>query len=270
MPRIDLADLDDPRLALYRNLKATNATRDLDQFVVEGEKLVDRLLESDTPVVSVLTTDRQADRIGARLPEGTVHYVVPQALIDGLVGYNFHQGALACGQRRPTPALDEVVARSPLPLTLLVCPRLDNPENLGAMIRLADVFAAAAVVSGERCPDPFSRRVLRVSMGTALRVPVCIEPDLPGALARLRSELGLITAAASTDAAAEPFLRLASQRPDRLALVLGSESAGLTPEWLARCDRQVTIPMRAGADSLNVAVATGILLYHLTAPPGRA
>ncbi len=267
MPRIPIADLDDPRLAVYRHLKATNATRDLDQFVVEGEKLVDRLRESAYPVASVLTTDRQADRIGAPLPADVIHYVVPDGQIDALVGYNFHQGALACGLRVPPPALDDLVRAAPLPLTLIVCPRLDNPENLGALVRLADVFGAAAVVAEARCPDPLSRRVLRVSMGTALRVPVIREADLAGAIDRLRLAHGLILAAASTDPAAEPFERLARHRPPRLALVMGSESAGLAPEWLARCDRPITIPMRPGADSLNVAVAAGILLYHLTPSP---
>ena len=82
---------------------------------------------------------------------------------------------------------------------------------------------------------------------------------------RLRSGHGFETAATVVDADAEPLDTF--RRPDRLALFLGSEGHGLDPEWLALCDRRVTIPMRPGAESLNVAVAAGIALYHTTARP---
>ncbi len=261
MPRIPIDDLDDPRIAMYRHLKATNATRRSGQFVVEGEKLVERLLASPFPTASVLTTDRQAGRIAERLPAELTHYVVPQDRIDGLVGFNFHQGALACGVRRPWPDLDAIVAGAGRRLTLLLCPRLDNPENLGALIRLGDVFGIAALVTGGRCPDPLSRRVLRVSMGTALTLPVLALDDLEAVIATFRVKHGVTLAAAVTDPDAERFADF--DRPDRLALVVGSESAGLAPDWVVRSDRRLTIPMRPGADSLNVAVAAGILLYHL-------
>src|SRR5262249_175489 len=66
---------------------------------------------------------------------------------------------------------------------VVVCPRIDNPENLGAVVRIADVFGADAVLAGGRCPDPLSRRVLRVSMGSALRGPV-VAPHAPPPPAR--------------------------------------------------------------------------------------
>jgi tRNA G18 (ribose-2'-O)-methylase SpoU len=150
--------------------------------------------------------------------------------------------------------------------TLVVCPRLDNPENLGALIRLCDVFGVAAMLVGPRCPDPLSRRVLRVSMGTALGLPVIASGDLGRDLARLGARWGFTTAATVVDADADTEPLDAFRRPERLALLFGSESAGLGTEWLARCDHRLTIPMRAGAESLNVAVAAGIFLHHLTHP----
>ena len=68
MPRIPIENLDDPRIAIYRSLKTTNQTRRLDQFVVEGEKLVARLLESRFPLVSVLVTDRHVPAVGSPFP----------------------------------------------------------------------------------------------------------------------------------------------------------------------------------------------------------
>lgn len=260
MPRVPIDDVDDPRIAIYRTLKATNLTRWSDQFVVEGAKLAERLLQSSFSLVSVLATDRHESRVAALVPDGVPLYVVPYAMIDSLVGFNFHQGVLACGQRRPWPAVDEIIGAAGKRVTLVVCPKLSNPENLGAIVRLCDVFGVDAVLVGGPCPDPLSRRVLRVSMGTALRVPVLRSADLGRELARLRSNCGFEFAATVVDQAAE---RLdAANRPDRFGLLLGSESAGLSEEWLAQCDRRITIPMRPGAESLNVAVAAGIFLHH--------
>jgi tRNA G18 (ribose-2'-O)-methylase SpoU len=259
---IAIDDLDDPRLAIYRHVKRTNHTRDLGQFVLEGEKLLDALLASDHPVASVLVTDRKADAIAAKVPGETPVYVVPHERIGEIVGYGFHLGVVSSGVRLPPPDLDAVMAKLGPRATLIVCPRIDNPENLGSIVRLADVFGAAAVVVGGKCPDPLSRRVLRVSMGTALARPVLAADDLAPLWDRLRTDHRVRFAAAVTDTDATPFDRY--QRPDRLALVLGCEGTGLEPPWLDRCEDRITIPMRPGAESLNVALAAGILLHRLT------
>jgi tRNA G18 (ribose-2'-O)-methylase SpoU len=266
MPRIPIDHLDDSRIAIYRHLKANNRTRTGGQFVVEGEKLVDRLLASPFPTATALVTDRHEPRIAPRLPPDVPLFVVPHAMIHALVGFNFHQGILACGVRRPWPDLEDLVCRAGPRATLVVCPRLDNPENLGSIVRIADVFGVVAVVVGGRCPDPLSRRVLRVSMGTALRLPVLASTDLERDAERLGS-WGFERVAAVAEPGAEPFG--AARRPPRLALFLGCEGSGLGPEWVARCDRRVTIPMRPGAESLNVAVAAGILLHHFARAPAE-
>lgn len=259
---IPIHDLDDPRLAMYRDLKATNLTRDSGQFVVEGEKLFDRLRDSRFPLSSVLATDRLAESIGPRVPDGVPLFVVPERAIAGLVGYHFHRGVLACGVRVPWPTIPELLGASTRTATVVVCPRIDNPENLGAIARIADVFGIDSILVGPRCPDPFSRRVVRVSMGSALGVPILVADDLAAELRRLRAEMGFEVVATVLDRSAESLQAYA--RPDRLALLLGSEGHGLAPEWVALSDTSLTIPMRAGAESLNVAVAAGILLHHLT------
>jgi tRNA G18 (ribose-2'-O)-methylase SpoU len=262
MPRIPIDDLDDPRLTVYRHLKATNETRGGDTFIVEGEKLVYRLLSSRFPVDSVLVTDRYEGHHAAQVPDDVPMFVIRHEQIETLVGYHFHRGVLACGHRRAWPDLDSTLRAMPPRATLLICPTLDKPDNLGAILRIADAFGVDAVLIGDSCPDPLSRRVVRVSMGAALRLPVFVEDDLIGAMGRVRFDHGFEIFAADAHADAEPLDRVA--RPSRMALVLGSEAFGLDAGWLALADRRVTIPMRAGADSLNVAVAAGILLHHFT------
>ncbi|MGP0066545.1 MAG: TrmH family RNA methyltransferase [Isosphaeraceae bacterium] len=262
MPRIPIDDLDDPRIAIYRSLKATNLTRGLGQFVVEGERLVERLVASRFPVVSLLVADRHEPKLAVEVPEGVPVYVVSDARVDAIVGFPFHRGVLACAERRPWPSLEEIVADRDRRLFLAICPKLSNPENLGALARIGDVFGIDAILAGPECPDPLSRRVLRVSMGTALRLPIIVEEHLADVASRLTRKDGVELVAAVADPAAEPFGRL--ERPRRLGLVLGDEHEGIDPEWLGMCGRSVTIPMRTGASSLNVAVAAGILICHFS------
>jgi tRNA G18 (ribose-2'-O)-methylase SpoU len=256
-----ITNLDDPRLAVFRSLKATNQTRGLDQFVVEGEKLVHRLLQSRFPVVSILATERYVDQLDGLVPAAIPLYIVPFALIHKIVGFPFHRGVLACGRRLPWPTVDELVASGQGPITLVVCPRLGNPENLGAIARIGNAFGIDGLLVGSTCPDPLSRRVLRVSMGSVLHLPLLVSDHPEGEVDRLVQELGVELWAAVADAGAEPFEAIV--RPPRLALVMGEEDQGVDPAWLNRCGRIITIPMRRGAGSLNVSVATGILLHHL-------
>ncbi len=138
---------------------------------------------------------------------------------------------------------------------------MQDPENLGSILRIAAALGIALVL-GTGCCDPFSRRVLRVSMGAALQVPILEASCLCDELAVARAHFGLELWAAVTGGDATPFDR--PKRPPRVALLLGSEGHGLGEPWLGLSDRRVTIPMQPKVDSLNVAIAAGILLYHLT------
>ena len=148
--------------------------------------------------------------------------------------------------------------------TIVVCPDVQDPTNLGSIIRTSAAFGCAAVVLGRSCADPFSRRVLRVSMGAALAVPVVEARDLAADVQALQgAEFEIV--ASVIDRHAQP---LASEpRAARLALLLGGEGHGLTDDWLAVADRRVTIPMQLGIDSLNVAVAAAVLLYEFCSEP---
>lgn len=265
MSILHIDDLADPRLAIFRSLKATNETRGQPLFVVEGEKLLDTLLASRFPVESALANERTAERIAAKMPPGVPVYVLTGPRIGEVVGYNFHQGVLGCGRRVKGPSLDEILVH-PSCSTLVVLPEIHNPENLGSIIRTADVFGVDSVVAGPTCPDPLSRRVLRVSMGTALALPVIVEDDLAHALGACRDRHGFRLVATVTAPDAEPLESFAARRPERVALMLGTEAHGLADRWREMADHVVTIPMRHGAESLNVSIATGILLYRLASP----
>ncbi len=295
MPFLPIQSLDDPRLTVFRDVKATRHPRWVRCFIAEGARLVKRLLSSDYVVESMLLTEGRVEEFSPWLRSDVPTFVMPQALAAELVGYNFHCGAMACALRRPSPRLDDIMARGGERKTFVVCPDVNDPENIGTLIRLGAAFGIDAMLLGPACADPFSRRVLRVSMGNALTLPIVCSRDLNADLRRLKSEWQVQLAATVVENSdptdgdgvvrtptsghpdvgvratntAEP-LALAG-RPARLALLFGNEANGLGSEWLDLCDRRLTIPMSA-ADSLNVAIAAGIFLYHFTtsapdAPP---
>ncbi|MEX0585015.1 MAG: RNA methyltransferase, partial [Pirellulales bacterium] len=261
MPRFEVTSLDDPRLEPFRSLKDTNRTRWQSLFVAEGEKLVQRLLESDFPVVSVLADRQHEERLASWLRPELDLLIVDDPLVSAIVGFNFHRGVLACGRRKLHPTLDQIAAPLDRRLTLVVCPDVQDPENLGTIARTSLALGVDALLLGPNCGDAFSRRVLRVSMGAVLRLPIRRCEDLSAELCELRTRWQLQLAATVLDPRAEPLTEF--ERPLRFALLLGNEGHGLDADVVAACDRRLTIPMPAGADSLNVSVAAGIFLYQL-------
>jgi len=259
-----VSSLDDPRLACYRNLKDRELAREGGVFIAEGELIVRRLLESGWPVESLLLSPRMLDQLEPLAASGVPVYVLPDAMLGQIVGFAFHLGVLACGRRVAWPTLEQAARQWGRRATVLVLPGIANTENLGALLRIAAGFGAEAALLGPRCGDVLYRQCVRVSMGAVFRLPIVQCDRLERDLRALREDWGFELVAAVLEADAQPLHQ--AQRPDRLALMLGNEAKGLSPEHLALCHRRLTIPMQCGTDSLNVAIAAAVFLYHFRAP----
>jgi tRNA G18 (ribose-2'-O)-methylase SpoU len=267
---VSVDDVDDPRLADYRHLK----DRDLSagshgRFIAESERVVRRLCESGLQVHSILATparletlaDVRARAAAQRVPV----YVAEQALLNRIAGFPVHRGCLAVGQR-PHAASIPANAR-----TILVLEDLVDADNLGASVRNAAAFGADALVLSPRCADPFYRKAIRVAIGATFTLPVvrlATWPDDLLALKKGRDGDGFTLLGGVL--ASEAVSLTALVRPPRVAVLLGSEGPGLSAPARAACDRLFTIPMAAGADSLNVAVAGAVALFHLQQAAARA
>lgn len=262
MPLYAIHSLDDPRLGPYRNLKERELARDGGRFIAEGESVVRRLLASATPVESLLLSERRVSEIAPICPLNVPIFAAPNEIIRQTLGFKFHSGVMACGIRPPSPSLRSIIPPLPKPVLLTVCEEIANSDNMGSMIRISAAFGATAMILGERCCDPYFRQSVRVSMGAIFALPIVRSADLFADL-EVMQELGIARMAAVVDEDAEP---LDSVRPiSRVAVLFGNEAQGLTAEVIKRCDRRVTIPMRLGTDSLNVAVSAAVFLYQLTA-----
>ncbi len=258
MNRILVDRLDDRRLDPYRSLKTATLHRRAGLFIAEGDKVVERLLTSDFEVVSVLVSERRASALKPFEKRGFEALVIPDRLATELVGFRFHAGTMACGCRKPPPDLATLAAAS----ILVGCARIDDPENLGSIIRHCAAFGVGGLVLGPGCADPFSRRVIRVSMGNGFRLPILETNDLVADLLRLKNEHGfqLIASVLGRDAERVRGATVSG----RAVILFGNEAHGLDPELVDICDRRVTIPMRSATDSLNVSVAAALILYEFS------
>jgi tRNA G18 (ribose-2'-O)-methylase SpoU len=259
-----VVSIDDPRLAVYRDLPRANLARPSGLFIAEGALVVERLLRSGLAIESVLVDEQCLDDFRPSLPGDVRVLTVPRALVNPLVGFKFHRGILACGRRPSTPPLETLVPPPAAMATAVIAADIQDPENLGCVLRNSAAFGVDLVLLSRSCADPFSRRVLRTSMGTVLTLPLRQSENLGEDVARLADEHGFELAATVLDASAEALHD--ANRSSRFGLVFGNEAHGVDERLTNRCGRRITLPMRRGTDSLNVGVASAVFLYHFTAP----
>jgi len=259
-------NLDDPRIAPYRNLKDRQLAARGGLFVAEGAYTVQRMLDAPLEAHSLLLANRRMHEFDALVPDHVPVYVLSDELIHQVVGFRFHSGVLGCGRRPANPTLEQILNGDPEqsePATVVICPKVVNHDNLGGIVRVAAAFGAKAMILGHESCDPYWRRAIRVSMGTVFRLPIIRSDDLHGDLLQLRSQWHYQLAATVTNHDAEPLAQAdRPANPDRLALLFGPESGGLDDRWVQMCHRRITIPMQLGTDSLNIGVAAAVFLYH--------
>jgi tRNA G18 (ribose-2'-O)-methylase SpoU len=264
-----VASLDDERVAPYRWVADPRRLEAEGLFVAEGRLVVPQLLAASSrpgrwfnAAHSLLLSPSAFEHIQSQLepyPQVPV-YVVPQPLMNDLVGFNIHRGCLALGRRPLTPVLDAVDLE---PSTrVIVLEGVNNPDNIGGIFRSAAAFNADLVALGPACADPLYRKSIRTSIGATLAVPCAQAEPWPQALDQLK-RAGFRVIALSTAPGSTPLPQLRAT-PARIALLAGAEGTGLSEVALAAADECVTIPMSGCVDSLNVATALAIALYHVS------
>lgn len=230
------------------------------RYLAEGDDLVRQALASPSRLHAVFALTKTAEELRAACLERQVPlYTASAGLIAKLVGTGYETAVsvvAVVGQR--------LIAESELPVDsdalLLVGEHIQDPRNVGVLVRTAEAAGCSAFVLSGDSAEPFSRAAVRSTTGSILRLPLCIAPDLPAALARLRDRGARIVATSARAASSVYDLPLEG---GPLALVVGNETVGISPELRESATDFVSLPMAPdGASSLNVTVAAGVLLYE--------
>lgn len=256
--------LDAPELAPYRTMRRQLEHRQQRIFVAEGDKVVQGLLESDLPVVSLLLPPEWLEKFKPLLEprlikEDIVAYTADKKVLEELTGFSMYQGVLGVGRIPEMPTLADVIARSPRPRLFAAIDSLTSAENLGVVVRNCAAFGVHALLVGETASSPYLRRAVRSSMGAIFKLPVVELAILAEALRALRAA-GVRSIAAHPHTG-EKTLHQTDLTTD-CCIVFGSEGYGISPDVLEACDDVVAIPMASEIDSLNVGSAAAVFLWE--------
>ena len=249
-----ITSLKNPKVTTWKSLKDRKGRKESGCFLVEGRKMVEEAVASAFPVEAVLVDDARLSEF--TLPSGIPAYSMPAHVLAAVCDTKTPQGIAAIVR------MAEVELRGS---RLVAMDGVQDPGNVGTIIRTADAAGFDGVIMSNQCADVFNPKVLRATMGSVFRMGIRVTEDLPGMLANLVQEGASVL---SSQLDGEPFYRR-SPLNERFVLVIGSEGNGVTDEVKAIATHRVKLPMRGGAESLNAAVAAGIMMYELTRDMGE-
>ena len=265
MPIIHITSLTHPGVEVFSTLTEAQLRRDIEPdkgiFIAESPKVIRVALDAGYQPLSLLCEERHitgdAADIIARFPDIPV-YTGSRDLLAALTGYTLTRGVL-CAMHRPTlPSVADVVRGA---RRVVVIDGVVDTTNIGAIFRSAAALGIDAVLLTRSSCDPLNRRAVRVSMGSVFLVPWTWVDDVQ---AQLHAE-GFATAAMALTDASVPIDHAPLREVPRMAIIMGTEGDGLSPEVISTSDYVVRIPMSHGVDSLNVAAAAAVAFWELRA-----
>lgn len=256
--------IDSPGIECYATLRRPMDHYDKGLFVIEGDKVVKRFLDSPLTLVSVLFSEKWLEVFRAAIEqreEPVKVFVSTDEHLAQIVGFNYHHGIMALGKMPETLTLERAVSDSDEPQLVVALDKLDNAENIGVLVRNCAACGVHSVIVGETSADPYLRRAVRNSMGTVFRVPVIRSKSLRESLSILKSKYNFQVIAAHPHADSLPLY--STQMTKNTCIVFGNEGDGVSQDILDVCDHCVSIPMAPGIDSFNVACASAVMLYEV-------
>ena len=232
----------------FRDLARSSAAREeKGLFLCDGQKLLQEALRSGASVETVLWKENRA----ADLPPFQQEALLPADLFDYVSPMSNSPGPLFSVRMPSAPDLYKV-------RRVLALEELQDPGNVGTVLRTADAFGVDLVVLLEGCADLYAPKTVRASMGAVFR-QAAVRMDAEAFISFCREKNLPLWGAALTDTARD----LRSLPLDPAAVLIGSEGHGLSRELLRACDGEIIIPMSGEAESLNAAVAAAIVMWEM-------
>lgn len=241
------------RVKQWKKLHTKKGRKQQQKFLIEGPHLIEEALKENETVLEIIIVDSQS------LPKNWGEKQIPVRVVTNQVfkvlsETENSQGVIAVCRKR---TFSESFRREPGKYLLI--DSVQDPGNVGTIIRTADSAGFDAVILGKGTVDPFNSKVIRATQGSLFHIPI-IERRLEGVIDELKQND--VTIYGTALRGAEDY-RHVSGTNRSFALLIGNEGQGVAEHLLERCDRKLSIPVYGKAESLNVAVAAGILMYAL-------
>lgn len=254
MNMLQIKDELDPRLEPFRRVRDVLA-RQAGEIIIDSARVVERYLKLGLPLKSLLSHSsflEEKEKLISAYPNADV-FTCDRELLTKIVGYRLHSGVIAIGERPKDVDISEVGS------TVIFLNGVNNSENVGAILRNALAFGATDLVVDSLSCSPWVRRCIRVSMGAVFKCRIHHTTNALETVAKLKKNSYKVFAATYSEMS-QDINRV--KIPDRRVVIIGCEGDGIQPELAAAADQHIHVEMNDGIDSLNAAVASGIILHH--------
>lgn len=245
----EITSSSNPFIKELRSLRSKKHRTHLQRYLIEGSRTVEEALRGAALIESVITCDPGCDVAQMAEKRGLDVVLVPRTILLTLSDTKTPPDVLACiikesGQAEPESGL------------VVICDDVQDPKNLGSIIRTADACGAAGVIISPESADPYGPKCQRAAMGSMFHLPVVVaEP--PAYLQGFKARGGIVVAGLLEGTSALGTVRLDT------AVVVGNEARGVSAAVRELADIAYRIPIYGRAESLNAAVAAGIMMYDI-------
>lgn len=223
------------------------------RFVVEGIKMFQEIPSEDLLETYV---SQQFEKENKEFLHGRKYQLVSDNVFKKMSDTVTPQGIMAVVKMKSYQVEDVIAKRKKERSCFVVLERLQDPGNLGTILRTGEGAGISGLIMSRDCVDIYSPKVIRSTMGSIFRVPFAVVDDLPEAIKLLKAN-GIVSYAAHL----QGELYSNGKLQENCAFLIGNEARGLSDEIAAFADRKIKIPMEGQVESLNAAVATAILMY---------
>ena len=251
--------------SIYKKLKSIKDKKGREQhglFFIEGRRFVAEAIQREAKIDILCMGQKYYDRFGQELIDlygdkldNTTWVLLSDKLMDNLTDTVSDQG-LCAAVEIPTNKATPIDGRQ----FYVLLDKLQDPGNLGTIIRTCHAAGATGIVLGNQCVDPYNTKTLRSTMGSIFALNIYKVKDLPQEITKMRQDGIEVYAAALENGRSYTELRL--WEPEKVAIVIGNEGNGVSQEVIDVCTGNVYIPMPGGSESLNASAAASILIYE--------
>lgn len=260
MRQLELTSAKNPIVLAAKELQSHKGRQEQGAFLCDGEHMAgEALAVCPDRVRSVFVQKERMEwfhawQLSERLPESCPCYCVPAHVMEAISQVKTPQG-IAAVVTLPEAAQGVMGLGN----RLVLLENVQDPGNVGTIVRTLDAAGFDGCVLTQGCADPYAPKTLRATMGSALRIPMRFVREGAQAAADLRA-LGYAVIASVLDG--QPFYER-EPLPEKVCLVVGNEGAGISAETAAQCTHQYRLPMHGGAESLNAAIAAAVMMYEI-------
>ena len=253
----ELTSLKNPVVQAARALDTAKERTRQGAFLCDGEHMAGEALTVCPERVRTLFVEKGCEErfatLLAKSPAGAEVYTVPGNVMAAISQVKTPQGIAAVVELPGSVPLNEQTGR------LMLLENVQDPGNVGTILRTLDAAGFSGCILTPGCADPFAPKALRATMGSALRIPITFAEDTVSAVDALNAR-GYATIAAALDG--EPFYEREALG-EKVCVLIGNEGQGLTREAQAACTHRYKLPMRGGSESLNAGIAAAVMMYDL-------